>query len=276
MTLISSREDLAFQDFNTQIPSDSSGTLGSNPQSQPSNSLLDDNELSRKVGGVFDVEAYSVYFDISTLQVCQRCIATFFPPYNAQFLAEVLEDKPDLYGPFWVPTTVIFTLFVSTTMSRTVEAYMKGVKGYTYEFTTLGTATGIVYTYALGFPLLFWAGIRYWAGITERTALEVVNIYGYSMTIWAAASLLCIPPSPWFRLVITFLSTVFSGFFILRNLYPMLATSPTPGKSKPMILLALGGHAILGIALWWGFLSVKRFDVILDDEGGAPVIPTLL
>jgi len=40
------------------------------------------------------------------------------------------------------------------------------------------------YTYYLGVPLLVWAAIKYWAGASDRSPVEIVSLYGYSSTVW--------------------------------------------------------------------------------------------
>jgi hypothetical protein len=41
-------------------------------------------------------------------------MATFNP--TKPTLAERIEEKPDLYGPFWVCTTLIFSLLISESL----------------------------------------------------------------------------------------------------------------------------------------------------------------
>jgi protein YIPF1/2 len=47
--------------------------------------------------------------------VLRRCGAAIFP--RANFL-DVLEGNPDLYGPFWIATTVVMILFLTGTISQ--------------------------------------------------------------------------------------------------------------------------------------------------------------
>lgn len=46
-------------------------------------------------------------------------------------------------GPFWVPTTVIFSLFLTSSLSQSISAYLAG-QSYTYDFTRLGAAVSLV------------------------------------------------------------------------------------------------------------------------------------
>jgi len=57
---------------------------------------------------------YAQFFDVDTSSVLQRCWAALYP--RANFL-DVLEGNPDLYGPFWIATTVVLILFLGGTIS---------------------------------------------------------------------------------------------------------------------------------------------------------------
>ncbi|GAO15738.1 hypothetical protein UVI_02043330 [Ustilaginoidea virens] len=63
---------------------------------------------------LWSVSFYSQFFDVDTSAVLQRCWAALFP--RANFL-DVLEGNPDLYGPFWIATTVVLILFLGGTIS---------------------------------------------------------------------------------------------------------------------------------------------------------------
>jgi len=109
-------------------------------------------------------------------------------------------------GPFWVPTTLVFSLFLTSSLYTSIAAYLDDAE-YSYDFTRLGAATSVVcvplplsflapsldltlslharsYTYYLGVPLLVWAAIKYWAGASDRSPVEIVSLYGYSSTVW--------------------------------------------------------------------------------------------
>ena len=61
-----------------------------------------------------------------------RCWATLYP--RANFL-DVLEGNPDLYGPFWIATTVVFILFLGGTVSQYLASI--GEKSFAYDFSLL-------------------------------------------------------------------------------------------------------------------------------------------
>ena len=69
---------------------------------------------------------------MDTGEVLRRCTAAIYPRQN--FL-DVLEGNPDLYGPFWIATTVVFILFMSGTISQYLST--TGQEPFAYDFTLL-------------------------------------------------------------------------------------------------------------------------------------------
>lgn len=59
-----------------------------------------------------------------------RCWAALYP--RANFL-DVLEGNPDLYGPFWIATTVVFILFMGGTISQYMAETGQGPFVYDFE-----------------------------------------------------------------------------------------------------------------------------------------------
>lgn len=76
--------------------------------------------------GCLSVRFYQPYFDIDTADVISRISnATFFCKREDNFLSRV-KDKPDAYGPFWIATTLIFTLAVTSHINSWLSSWMQG------------------------------------------------------------------------------------------------------------------------------------------------------
>ncbi|GAA5956131.1 hypothetical protein JCM21900_002604 [Sporobolomyces salmonicolor] len=208
-------------------------------------------EGATKSGGFLNLDFYTGYFDVDTLTVLTRCYKTLVP--REDYVAEVLAGVPDLYGPFWIPTTLIFSLFLTSSLSTSISAYLAG-QPYTYDFTRLGAATSVVYTYCLGLPVLIWAAIKYWAGVTERSPVEIISLYGYSSTVWVVIAWLTLIPIAPLRLFLAFAGTLLSLGFLLRNLYPILASAPNVSARLLVVVIAVL-HLVMAVALWWGFMA---------------------
>jgi hypothetical protein len=72
--------------------------------------------------------------------VLQRCGAALYP--RANFL-DVLEGNPDLYGPFWIATTVVLILFLGGTISDYWAREGRGA--FAYDFTLLSGELSFVF-----------------------------------------------------------------------------------------------------------------------------------
>lgn len=100
---------------------------------------------------------------------------------TGNFLDLVNAQGSDLWGPFWIPTTVACLCFVSSSLSAALSAYQTGQE-YTYDYSLLSTAFTLIYAYTWAVPIGLWGLLKY-IGF-QISWLESVSIYGYSMTVW--------------------------------------------------------------------------------------------
>ena len=136
--------------------------------------------------GFWSIEFYQPYFDIDTITVLQRCYHTllpFSPSYRSTFSGGL-----DLYGSFWVPTTLILALFMSSSLAASIASYLSAPGAeYDYDFALLGLATAIVYAYAFGLPIGLWLVLRY-MGVGEWGIVDALGIWGYGLFVWIPVS----------------------------------------------------------------------------------------
>lgn len=272
-------DDLSFQDFSTSVTPDTHQPLHPTNPSPPKGNIgstydpdrLESQPRLASSNSWFSIDAYTIYFDVETKTVLERCWKTMYP--KEDYVEVVLAGQPDLYGPFWLPTTLIFILFFASSLSGALTAYLNS-KTYDYDFTKLTLAVGLVYVYALGLPTCIWAAMRYWATIETRTIPEIINLYGYGLTIFIPVALLSIPPIPLLRGLMALLAFGVSLFFLLRNLYPILQASET--KSAQILLLFVGGfHAVFCLILWFGYLGIGGEVLISMPSSNGEVIGTV-
>ena len=116
-------------------------------------------------------------------QVIQRCYTTLIPPASLTYLSTHL-NPADLYGPFWTLTTLIFTLFLSSSLAASISAYLseEGTE-YEYNFHLLSIAVSLVYAYGLAVPILLWLALRY-LGVGEWSVVEAIAVWGYGQFVW--------------------------------------------------------------------------------------------
>jgi len=214
---------------------------------------------------------YAQFFDVDTTAVLSRCWAALYP--RANFL-DVLEGNPDLYGPFWIATTVILILFLGGTISDWLASSGKAPFAYdfkllsgTYIHTcriicascmrapqkrqalthTITGAAGLIYGYTFILPVALFLALKYF-GSESANLLECWALYGYANLIWIPVA--CVSWSS-----ITILNWVFVGVgfglsvaFLLRNLYPVLNATDRQ-TSKVLLILVVALHFGLAIAI---------------------------
>ncbi|KAK0787251.1 hypothetical protein LTR75_012953 [Friedmanniomyces endolithicus] len=169
---------------------------------------------------------YQQFFDVDTSAILLRCRAALFPGQN--FL-DVLDGNPDLYGPFWIATTVVFILF----MTGTISAYLaqQGKGHFAYDFELLGGRGR--------------AGVWVYAGYSAR-------VVGGAEVVWERE---CefdgVLGVVWLNLLnYAFVAVGFalSAVFLFRNLYPVVAATDAK-TSRILLVVVIALHAGLAIAI---------------------------
>ncbi|KAI8848798.1 hypothetical protein BC829DRAFT_393454 [Chytridium lagenaria] len=162
------------------------------------------------------LEFYAQFFNVDFEDVRTRITEAVIPRGAFQ---EKISGNPDLYGPFWISTTVIFCLFMTSTVAGSISAYLNSQKDYTFSMTLLTMASISVYVYVMVMPAL------------------ALNVYGYGLAIWIPVSVLCILPSEIFRWVI-----ILAAFSI----------SSPPAKTAALVAVVLG-NLTLTLIFRFGF-----------------------
>lgn len=211
---------------------------------------------------IWSLPFYVQFFNVDTAAVLSRCWATIYP--RANFI-EVLGGNPDLYGPLWIATTVVFILF----LGGTINQYLSETNGveFVYDFTLLSGAAGLIYGYTLLVPVVLFIALKYFRS-NSANLLECWALYGYSNLIWIPVALVAWSP-------ITILNWIFVGIgfglsltFLLRNLFPVL--SATDKKSSKILLIFVTVlHIALAVTIKWLFF--RRASLIEDKKNSALV-----
>ncbi|KAI8967297.1 hypothetical protein BDF20DRAFT_829763 [Mycotypha africana] len=153
-------------------------------QHNMSNSNFYNDASPRAKRPLWSLDFYSQFFDVDTTQVLERCLKSMYP--RGDFAQDTLNHQPDLYGPFWIPTSVVFTVFVCSSLAGSLAAYIAD-REFFYDFNLLGFSVGVVYLYAFLCPVVFWACTKWFK--CDPNLLEIINYYGYGLTIWIPVSM---------------------------------------------------------------------------------------
>ncbi|XP_046567040.1 protein YIPF1-like [Haliotis rubra] len=143
----------------------------------------------KKPPSFWTFEYYQQFFDVDTHQVMYRVLGSMTPRPGRNFLTTQIRPKPDLYGPFWICTTLVFTTAIAGNLANYFQA---AGKGYTwkYDFHKVTFAATAIFSYwwlipAALFEILWWRGSQ-----SRYTFLELISVYGYSLAIYIPISIL--------------------------------------------------------------------------------------
>ena len=169
------------------------------------------------------------YFDIETDDIIKRLMSSLIP-CNKNFIT-LVEKKPDLYGPFWIYTTLIFIVASAGSLTK----YIHGAEEEDYFQKFIPMAMAVIYGVGFVLPLIVKALMQVFG--SETSFVLVVCIYAYSFTIYGPIFILCIPYEKlqWFLLFIGVLS---STCFLLINFWKEL--SKYVDNRKYFILIVIG------------------------------------
>lgn len=82
--------------------------------------------------GFLSVRFYQPYFDIDTADVVSRISSSIFYCRREENFLVSMKDKPDAYGPFWIATTLIFIVAVTSHVNSWLSSWMTGKNWYAY------------------------------------------------------------------------------------------------------------------------------------------------
>ncbi|CAO3593943.1 unnamed protein product [Absidia cylindrospora] len=248
-------DTLYFYKFTNDTSNTNSKSTGAPPPSAPANTTNfynTEQQQSSNSGSnkpLWSLDYYARYFDVDTSQVVERCLKTLYPV--GDFAEDTLNHHPDLYGPFWIATTVVFAVFVCSSLAGSLAAYIVGVE-HLYDFRQLSYAVFVVYIYAFLCPVLVWASTKYFG--CQPSLLEIIDYYGYGLTVWVPVSVLCVIPYDIARWVFVGIAFALTGYFLVKNLYSVI--SRTDAKtSRILLLVILGAHAMFALVLKVAFYS---------------------
>lgn len=140
--------------------------------------------------------------------VLTRLKKTLWPFNRSKFF----EDKSDLYGAVWVPTTLIFILSVS----GSIASKLSSTEGYSFDPAAIVTTACVVYIFLFAAPTLL--SFCLFDGI-PLTFYDIFSLYGYSYFPFCPASIVSVARFPILRWISFVLASVWSSLLIVKNFY---------------------------------------------------------
>lgn len=235
---------------------------------------------------LFSLRRYRRHFNVDTADVLARmraasfsCVFTSTPDFLDRVSGEAGGGGPDLYGPVWVPTTLVFLSAVLGNLAGWLSwrrAHRAGGgsppspdhSAWYYDVDKVGAAAGLVYGYVALGGAGVWGAARWGCGVQGLTLPAVWCAFGYALTPFLPAALAAVIPQDGVRWGAMAAATAVSGAFLVLNFRGVLTAASGEGgaasssrralKAAPVLLAMAAAHAGLGLALklvifhYWG------------------------
>nr|ACU23194.1 unknown [Glycine max] len=161
----------------------------------------------------FTIAAYKPYFDVDTSDVLERIIDSLFP-FRGSFNEKTATD-PDLYGPFWICTTLIFVAASIGTFVTYIAHKLKS-KEWDYDINLVTWSAGLFYGYVTIVPLCLYVIPKYFSA--PAGLVQLFCLYGYSLFVFIPALCMSVVPLDIFRWVVAGVAGFMSATFVALNL----------------------------------------------------------
>jgi hypothetical protein len=147
-------QSLSFQDFSvssggassTQQGGSSSGAIGRDMVNSgggvmaPTGFESDPRQAPAGGNSFWSIKYYQPLFDVDTMQVLNRIRGSLLPRPKGAFF-DAVAANPDLYGPFWISTTLIFVMAMTGNLASFVAFVPDAAhKEWVYNFNQVGSA----------------------------------------------------------------------------------------------------------------------------------------
>lgn len=198
----------------------------------------------------WSIEFYQDYFNVTTRQVLTRMSNALVPLSPPDYLMDrnwhynespgvlnnvhpgVLEEpgvnlseKPDMYGPIWLSTTlwIILVIVQNTILKRKYHQSDTSGKSWHYQFSDVPTACILVYVYCFLLSGTLWAVLK-WKNLNVHL-VSVVCLYGYSLFIYVLVAIFCFTPWNTMRWIAVSLGGALSSSYLVLNLWHITQAS---------------------------------------------------
>lgn len=223
------------------------------------------------------IEYYQKFFNVNTKDVVERIKRSMFPHGSDNYLISHIRPNPDLYGPFWICITLVFSIAVSENVANYLQTADSNKYLWRYEFHVVSRVATCVFLYAWLLPFTLWLALN-WTNNQRNTQeeliqldstpglLELLCLYGYSLAIYVPITFLWTIQIEWLQWSLVVIATLLSGGVLLRSLLPIIG-----GKYRFIyITIIVGMHLLIA-----GFMLCLFHVSSTKDNGNAEKLVTV-
>jgi len=193
----------------------------------------------------WELAYYRPYFDIDTITELGRQRKALLPFTDELFFGP--NEKPDLYGPFWIVATLGFLMAAMSNLSRYLYDKQTDPSQWNSDIRKISEAFSFLYSGLVIIPGVTFFVLRSWN--ENPSLIMLVSLYGYSLVSYVPTCMMCALPfelGKWLGILASF---ALSLLFLTKNIYSPLSEEK---KKKP-------GYYVVG---WLGICQLTLSAVL--------------
>eukprot|EP01083_Nonionella_stella_P243022 847193_1 len=141
------------------------------------NEKNNENNENNVSANCWNIQYYQPYFDVDTNQELQRLRKALLPFMSGEFFDTELNEKPDLYGPFWITTTLAFLMAAMGNFSAYINTNEDRIAEWNGDITRISEAATFLYTGSSIVPILLYIILKTYN--VKFTLIQLISYYGY-------------------------------------------------------------------------------------------------
>lgn len=246
---------LDFQNFGTsdvKLPNVENKTSGS----------FQNDPVAQKYS-IWSLEYFQRFFDVDTNEVVDRILGSMHPNKGVNYFQHYIQSKPDLYGPFWICVTLVFTIAISGNMANYLQAAaLQKAYSWKYDFHAVSVSATFIFLYAWFVPVVLWTILKYHGSDHfQLSLLELICVYGYSLSVYIPISILWVVQINIFQWALVFIGALLSGYVLMASIKPALGE-----KNLFIVFIFLCLHALLAVCFMLYFFHVPPMTKVSTVE----------
>jgi hypothetical protein len=191
---------------------------------------------------------FKKYFQITSEDFILRLLNSLIP-FNNKF-QNLIKDRPDLYGPIWIYSSLILIISATGSLTRTLQGHNN--KNFFQEFVPI--AGVVIYGVGFGLPLFITFLMKIFGA--SLNFIPVICTYGYSFSIFLPISIICVVQVDLLQWVALIYAVFSSTSLLVVNYYKQMGEF---SRSKKMLIICSVLIAQLGLLLLFKLYFFQKF-----------------
>lgn len=224
---------------------------------------------------MFQIEFYQRFFNVDTSEVVERIYKSVVPrKVTSNYLKTHLGVNPDMYGPFWITATLIFTMGISGNIANFFQHDHSGDFKWHYNFHLISVAATCIIMYVSLMPAVIWATLKSTMTVDQSdidldiesapyvpSLLTLICVYGYSLSAYVPVSILWTIQFSFLQWLLVITAALVSGTSLINALMPSLKLS----KYSVFLVIGIASmHFLLAAGFMLKFFHVPASSAVVQ------------